>query len=424
MILILEGYVWDQTVAKTLTSLHKTTSAVKIDDEPLGDEESDSDEIIGLARKIERMARSLQQVEASYKGIVEDQPDLICRYRTDGKITFVNGAYARALNKKRNEMVGMDFPYFNPGAAIADEPYTVESEMQFEDGRRLWIRWTQRAIKDDNQPTVEYQAVGHDITERKEAEAALLRARDAAEAADHAKSEFLSIVSHELRSPVNAILGLTSSLGNSTLPLDQREKLEAIAANGKAIEKIISDIINLSSIESGKVSVAKRPFSVRQCAQEVTGQFAAKARSLALALDSKVDPGVPNLVEGDSEKVRQILENLIGNALKFTERGGVTLEVSCARGEAAEPGSRRRVARLFFAIKDTGVGIAPERLENLFVPFSRISSDAGRSKGSTGLGLVIAKRLCELMGGSISVESRLGEGSTFRFSILTEFDEA
>ena len=180
MLLILAGYVWDQTLAKSLKSLHDTTDSVNIEDSPLDLDESDSDEIIGLARKIERMARSLQQVEASYKGIVEDQPDLICRYKNDGKLTFVNGAYARALNRKRNELVGVDFPYFAPGAAIADEPYTFESEMIFNDGRRLWIRWTQRAIKDDERLTMEYQAVGHDITERKEAEAALLRAKEAA----------------------------------------------------------------------------------------------------------------------------------------------------------------------------------------------------------------------------------------------------
>ena len=196
MILVLAGYAWNQELVKTLKSMHDTTDSVRIGDVPMAGDESDSDEIIGLARKIERMARSLQQVEASYKGIVEDQPDLICRYRNDGKMTFVNGAYARAVNRKRTELAGLDFPYFTPGAAIADEPYTFETEMPFDDGRRLWIRWTQRAIKDDERNTMEYQAVGHDITERKEAEAALLRAKEAAEAADRAKSEFLAIVSH------------------------------------------------------------------------------------------------------------------------------------------------------------------------------------------------------------------------------------
>ncbi len=423
MLLILAGYVWDQTLVKALRSLHDTTSAVKIEDAPMADEESDSDEIIGLARKIERMARSLQQVEASYKGIVEDQPDLICRYKNDGKITFVNGAYARAVNRKRTELVGIAFPYFAPGAAIADEPYTFETEMTFDDGRRLWIRWTQRAIKDDERTTMEYQAVGHDITERKEAEAALLRAKDAAEAADRAKSEFLAIVSHELRTPINAIVGFSKMLSSTTLTLDQREQVEMINSSGLALEKIIADILNLSKIDSGKIEIEHAPFPVRLCVQDICGFFAPKARSLALALDFKVDAGVPDIVNSDETRIRQILTNLIGNALKFTERGGVSLEVSCARGEPIEPGSPRRVARLFFAIKDSGIGIPSEKLDGLFLPFSQVDSSSTRRRGGTGLGLIISKRLCELMGGTISVESRVGEGSTFRFSILTDFEE-
>ena len=425
MLLILAGYVWDQTLVKTLKSLHDTTSSVQIDEmDPMMADESDSDEIIGLARKIERMARSLQQVEASYKGIVEDQPDLICRYRNDGKLTFVNGAYARAVNRKRPELVGVNFPFFTPGAAIADQPYTFESEMTFDDGRRLWIRWTQRALKDDERDTLEYQAVGHDITERKEAEAALLRAKEAAEAADRAKSEFLAIVSHELRTPINAIIGFSKMLTSTTLNLDQREQVEMINSSGLALEKIIADILNLSKIDSGKIDIEHAPFSLRMCVQDICAFFAPKARSLALSLDSKVDAGVPEIVNSDETRIRQILTNLIGNALKFTERGGVSLEVSCARGEPIEPGSPRRVARLFFAVKDSGIGIPADKLDHLFLPFSQVDTSSTRRRGGTGLGLIISKRLCELMGGTISVESRAGEGSTFRFSILTDFEDS
>jgi PAS domain S-box-containing protein len=423
MLLVLAMYAWDQTLVKTLKSINDTTDSVRPSETQSSSDESDSDEIIGLARKIERMARSLQQVEASYKGIVEDQPDLICRYKSDGKLTFVNGAYARALNRKRQDLVGVDFPYFAPGAAIADEPYTFESEMLFDDGRRLWIRWTQRAIKDDDRATMEYQAVGHDITERKEAEAALLRAKEAAEAADRAKSEFLAIVSHELRTPINAIIGFSKMLFSTTLNLDQREQVEMINSSGLALEKIIADILNLSKIDSGKIDIEHAPFSLRQCIQDICAFFAPKARSLALALDSKVDPGVPDIVNSDESRIRQILTNLVGNALKFTERGGVTLEVSCARGEPLEPGSKRRVARLFFSVKDTGIGIPADKMDHLFLPFSQVDTSTTRRRGGTGLGLIISKRLCELMGGTISVESRPAEGSTFRFSILTDFED-
>jgi signal transduction histidine kinase len=158
--------------------------------------------------------------------------------------------------------------------------------------------------------------------------------------------------------------------------------------------------------------------------QDICAFYAPKARSVALALDSKVDSSVPEIVNSDEGRIRQILNNLIGNALKFTERGGVSVEVSCARGEPIEPGSHRRVARLFFAIKDSGIGIPPEKLDGLFQPFSQVDTSSTRRRGGTGLGLIISKRLCDLMGGSISVESRVGEGSTFRFSILTDFEEA
>eukprot|EP01035_Chromulina_nebulosa_P042785 gene42785-biopygen29102 len=178
------------------------------------------------------MAQALQKTEASYRGIVEDQVDLICRYRLDGKLTFVNSAYAQAFGRKRNELVGQPFPLFSPGAAIGDEPYTFERELDFPDGRRRWLMWTQRAIKDDKGETLEYQGVGHDITLRKEAEAALLHAKETAEAADRAKSEFLAIVSHEIRTPINGVIGFAQILADSPLTPEQREQVAIIRSSG------------------------------------------------------------------------------------------------------------------------------------------------------------------------------------------------
>ena len=421
VLMLLAGYVWDRTLVQNIKTLRKSANAAELD---FIDDESDHDEIMGLARKIEHMARSLQKVEASYRGIVEDQADLICRYKTDGKLTFVNGAYARTFKCKRSELVGQDFPHFAPGAAIADEPYTFESELKLDDGRRYYMRWTQRAIKDDAGNVVEFQAVGHDITERKEAEAALHRAKEAAEAADRAKSEFLAIVSHELRTPINGIVGFSKMLASAQLSTDQREQVEMIHTSGLALERIIADILNLSKIEAGKIDIERSPFSLRTCIQEVCAFFAPKARASALTLESRVDPAVPEVVNGDEARIRQVLTNLIGNSIKFTEKGGILLEVSCARGEPIEPGSLRRALRLFFAVKDnTGIGIPADKLDHLFMPFTQVDSSSTRRRGGTGLGLIISKRLCELMGGTISVESRPKEGSTFRFSILLDCDE-
>ncbi len=419
VLLVLSGYVWDRNVITRVRSLRETAAVAEEDDNTT--ENRDPDEIIGLARKIERMARALQNVEASYRGIVEDQVDLICRYRTDGRLTFVNGAYARAFGLKRNELVGSPFPFFDDVAAVSGTPSTLERELDLASGGRTWLQWTQRAIKDSFGEIVEYQAVGHDVSSRREAESALLRAKKAAENADKAKSEFLTMVSHEIRTPINGVIGFARLLSDTQLTATQREHVAMIHSSGMALEKLIGDILDLSKIEAGKVEIEHVAFSPQKCAEEVCGFFADQARSAALKLDFRLDPGVPTFVNGDENRVRQILINLMGNALKFTERGSITLQLSCSRGEPSEGGALR-VARLFFAVSDTGVGIPAEKIDSLFQPFTQLDASARRRRDGTGLGLLISKRLCELMGGTISVESTLGVGSTFRFSILTDYN--
>jgi PAS domain S-box-containing protein len=369
------------------------------------------------------MAQALQKTEASYRGIVEDQVDLICRYRLDGKLTFVNSAYADAFGRKRNELVGQPFPLFMPGAAIGDEPYTFERELDFPDGRRRWLMWTQRPIKDDAGNMLEYQAVGHDITLRKEAEAALLHAKEAAEAADRAKSEFLAIVSHEIRTPINGVIGFAQILADSPLSPEQREQVAIIKSSGQALEKLIADILDLSKIEAGKIEIESAPFGLHKAVEEVIAFFQPRARAAALTLTANIDPDVPQIVNSDEARLRQILINLIGNALKFTERGSITITVSCMRGEPVSMRDSRRALRLFFSVADTGIGIPPDKISKLFKPFSQVDSSSERRRSGTGLGLIISKRLCELMGGSISVESKPGEGTTFRFSLLTDYEK-
>ena len=423
VLLVLSGYVWDQGVMTRVRMLRNTAGA------PLGDtgegdsDEPDHDEIIGLARNIERMAQSLQKTEASYRGIVEDQVDLICRYRLDGKLTFVNSAYATAFGRKRNELVGQAFALYTQGAAIGDEPYTFEREMDFADGKRRWMMWTQRAIKDDSGALLEYQAVGHDITLRKEAEAALLHAKEAAEAADRAKSEFLAIVSHEIRTPINGVIGFAQILAESPLSPEQREQVAIIKSSGQALEKLIADILDLSKIEAGKIEIESGPFALHKCVEEIIAFFQPKARAAALICSAKIEPGVPAIVNSDEARLRQILTNLINNALKFTEKGSVTVELSCTRGEPVTAGDSRRALRLFFSVVDTGIGIPADKIQKLFKPFSQVDTSSERRRSGTGLGLIISKRLCELMGGSISVDSKPGEGTTFRFSILADYEK-
>lgn len=417
VLLLLAGYVWDRTLMQRLRALHHTVAAGDTDTA----HEPDHDEIIGLARNIERMAQSLQKTEASYRGIVEDQVDLICRHRLDGKLTFVNGAYALAFGRKRTDLIGQAFPWFTAGD-VAEAVRTTEREFDFADGRHGWLMWTQRAIKDEAGNTLEFQAVGHDVTLRKDAEATLRRAKEAAEAADRAKSEFLAMVSHEIRTPINGVIGFAQILADSPLTLEQREQVAIIMASGQTLEKLITDILDLSKIEAGKIEIESSPFGLRKSVEDVVAFFQPRARTTGVTVATDFDLDVPGIVNSDEARLRQILVNLIGNAFKFTERGGIRVHVSCLRGQAVGLGGTRRELRLFFAVSDTGVGISEENVAKLFKPFSQVDDSAERRRRGTGLGLTISKRLCELMGGTISVHSKPGEGTTFRFSLLTDYE--
>lgn len=436
VLIIVAGYVFDRSLIQQVRTI-ETTAREKVKIAPEIDPESVApmdikledghDEVIGLARQIERMAQSLQRVEASYRAIVEDQVDLICRYRADGKLTFVNGAYQRFFGKKRPELMGQRFPLHELGFPVRDfqgklpENASFEHELTSADGGRVTHLWTHRAIKDSEGTVMEFQAVGHDITARKEAEAALMKAKEAAESADKAKSEFLAVVSHEIRTPINGVIGFTKLLRETPLTAEQRGFVDMIGSSGLTLEALISDILDMSKIEAGKIDIDHAPYPLRRCLEEVITFFTPKARSAGLTLEARIDPDVPQLVNGDANRLRQILVNLVGNAIKFTERGGVTVTLSCGRGAPLE-GTGRREMRLFFAVVDTGIGIPSDKMTQLFRPFSQVDTSATRRRGGTGLGLIISKRLCELMGGAISVESEPGRGSTFRFTIAGDYE--
>jgi len=435
ILLVLAGYAWDRQLVQQLRELGTTTRAKaqsQIEAESPGlleipVEDEGHDEVIGLARQIERMAQSLQRVEASYRAIVEDQADLICRYRADGKLTFVNGATTRFFGKKRQELLGQRFILNELGFPARDfqgklpESTTFEHELLSADGKRITHSWTHRAIKDPEGKIMEYQAVGHDVTVRKEAEAALTRAKEAAEAADRAKSEFLAVVSHEIRTPINGVIGFTKLLRETPLSAEQFGFVDMIGSSGLTLEALISDILDMSKIEAGKIDIDHAPFALRRSVEEVVTFFTPRARSAGLSLSAKIDEDVPAVVNGDANRLRQILVNLIGNAIKFTEHGSVSVTLSCGRGAMIE-GQNRRELRLFFAVTDSGIGIPAEKMNQLFRPFSQVDTSASRRRGGTGLGLIISKRLCELMGGTISVESEPSKGSTFRFTVRTDYE--
>ena len=423
VLMLLSGYLWDYTLLSRIRALGTQAKAAQAsDDEPAEnlpkEEDAGHDEIIGLARQIERMARSLQRVEASYRGIVEDQFDLICRYKPDGTLTFVNGAYCRFYGKKRSELIGQPFPGRSTGAkAPWNSEASVnayEQEIQGPSGT-TWLHWVVREIHDQDGRVQEFQAVAHDITARKMAEDALLRAKEAAEAANRAKGEFLAIISHEIRNPVSGVIGIANILEDTPLNKDQCEYVSLIRSSGDSLLFLLNDILDFSKIEAGKIDLENAPFSPRTCVKEVVAFFAPKATASRLVLEQKISPDVPPLVIGDVYRLRQILINLVGNAMKFTKSGSVTVHV----GTESSPTDPDHVM-IRFTVADTGIGISAEQAAKLFKPFSQADSSTTRKYGGTGLGLIICKRLTELMGGTIGVESTPGQGSKFHFSIRVE----
>jgi len=276
------------------------------------------------------------------------------------------------------------------------------------DGTRFPVRLSVTALFDDQGRVSGTLGIAADITESKRSAEELVRARDAAEAANKAKSDFLAVMSHEIRTPMNAIIGMSGLLRETNLEPRQREYVEAVNNSGEALLEIINDILDFSKIESAQLKLEPHDFDFRGLTDGVMELLAPRAEGKGLEFAAIVAPEVPFILHGDDGRLRQILVNLITNAVKFTEAGRVVLRVICQRREGAGVGLR-------FEITDTGIGISPDQQARLFNPFTQADSTTRRQYGGTGLGLAICKRLVELMGGGIGLTSVEGQGSTFWF---------
>jgi signal transduction histidine kinase len=264
-----------------------------------------------------------------------------------------------------------------------------------------------RAAREFSRTTI--SSMRHSL-EADQANSSLLRSKEAAEAANVAKSQFLATMSHEIRTPMNGVLGALDLLRQTSLDMRQRRLVKTAAASGESLMDILNDVLDHSKIEAGKLVLASTPMSLYSVVASATALFRANAESRGLTITLNMADGVPDGVIGDAPRLKQVLLNLLGNGIKFTEKGGVTLSLSAV---PEGPASRS----ITFEVEDTGIGIPAHALEQVFQPFHQVDSTRSRLRGGTGLGLAISQRIVEAMGGRIKVASRIGAGSVFRFTL-------
>jgi len=362
----------------------------------------------------------LHESEVRYKGLVGAQGDAIFRRSPDSRLTYGNDAFFRLFGLQPEEAIGQPFapephpesrtPIFESFARLRTGPQRTRYDQNVRTayGWR-WISWEDYAVRDASGGLIEIQSVGRDITERKALEEALVEARDRAEAANRAKSGFLAAMSHEIRTPMNGVLGMARLLLETKLLPEQRTYAEAVQQCGENLLSLIDEILDFSRIESGTVEIEPGEINVRAVAEATVELLAPRAHDKGIEITTVIVPDTPTVVRIDGVKVRQVLTNLIGNAVKFTQAGGVRLEV-----RAIQERDRRM---LRFEIHDTGIGVPAAMREDIFREFMQVDSSQARRFEGTGLGLAISKRLVEAMGGTIAMESRDTGGSTFWFSV-------
>ena len=354
----------------------------------------------------------LREAEERARSLLDAQGDLIVRRDAQGRVTYVNDAYCALAGRRRNALIGAaggktgDLPVREQGplTVLVDGTRMHDQKIASGDGAR-WIAWREVAVRTENGSEV--QAVGRDVTGRVEAEHALELARDQAEAANSAKSRFLATVSHEIRTPLNGLLGMADLLLDTSLTPEQLTYVKAAKTSGETLLSLIEEILDFSKIEAGKLDLEPRPFALLPLIEETVELLAPRAQAKGIGIASFVDERLPARLVGDAARLRQVLLNLAGNAIKFTEHGGVALIV--------EPDENTGAIR--FAVRDTGVGIAPDDQARIFRDFEQADGSATRRFGGTGLGLAISKRIVERMQGSIAVESAPGAGATFSFTV-------
>jgi len=383
-----------------------------------------------LARHVEdrqRAEEEKRETEAKYRRLIENMPQSYFFYAhgPDGVFTYLSPSITSVLGHSVEEFMTHFSTYFtddpvNEAATRATErslegvqqpPYEVEILAKDGVARRLEV--LEVPVFDDAGRATAVEGIAHDVTERRAFEGALKHAKERAEVADRTKSDFLANMSHEVRTPLHAILGFAELLAHGALDAQQRDYVDQVLHSGRALLTLVNEVLDFSKVESGRLELEAAPVEVAEVVADVTRSFAPRLGRKGLTITTSIADEVPPWVVTDRTRVRQILLNLVGNAVKFTERGEIAVAVT-----ARSLGERRH--RLRLEVRDSGIGVERDRLGRLFEPFAQVDASTTRRFGGTGLGLAICRRLVEAMDGEIGVESQPGAGSTFWFTVPVE----
>jgi PAS domain S-box-containing protein len=358
----------------------------------------------------------LQESEERLRGLVDVLGDLVVHRNREGGVVYANKVFADLVGVEQRDLIGQTLVQLGVDVGIVPEDALSSGEcLSSTDvairsaGGVRWYSWIEFSVRDQVTGEISHRAIARDITSRKQAETALINARERAEYASQAKSRFLATVSHEIRTPMNGIIGMAKLLEDTELSAEQRTYVGAVSTSACALLALINDLLDYTKIEAGRFDVEPQPMSPREIADNVIELLAAKAFAKEIGLGCHVAPDVPQMMTSDPGRVRQVLLNLLGNAIKFTDSGGVLLSVACSGSDEA-PAIR-------FSVSDTGPGLRAEDRERIFNEFEQADGSTTRVHGGAGLGLAISKRLVESLDGTISVASEPGNGAEFFFEI-------